>query len=74
MNYQDSENLKQVSPWVQITLATPKTWQFAKNTLNVSFVFYKQVHHHEFIPMFEKQYPDHRWADVEVSMKRLLNV
>lgn len=45
-----------------------------ENALNVSFVSYKQVHHHEFIPMFEKQYPDHRWADVEVSMKRLLNV
>ena len=45
-----------------------------ENTLNVSFVSYKQVHHHEFIPMFEKQYPDHRWADVEVSMERLLNV
>lgn len=40
MNYQDSENLK-------------------------------QVHHHEFIPMFEKQYPDHRWADVESKIFKM---
>ena len=25
-----------------------------------------QIHHYEFIPMFEKQFPDHKWADVEV--------
>ena len=26
-----------------------------------------QVHHNEFIPMFEQQYPDHKWVDVEVN-------
>ena len=26
-----------------------------------------QIHHYEFIPMFEKQYPEHKWEGVEVS-------
>ncbi|KAL9984252.1 hypothetical protein ACROYT_G006525 [Oculina patagonica] len=31
----------------------------------------KQVHHHEFIPMFEKQYPSHKWADVEAKIFKM---
>lgn len=30
--------------------------------------FLLQVHHYEFIPMFEKQYPSHKWADIEVDI------
>jgi len=31
----------------------------------------KQVHHHEFIPMFEKQYPSHKWADIESKIFKM---
>ncbi|XP_073238294.1 tubulin--tyrosine ligase-like protein 12 [Porites lutea] len=31
----------------------------------------KQVHHHEFIPMFEQQYPNHKWADVEARVFKM---
>lgn len=31
----------------------------------------KQVHHYEFIPMFEKQYPSHKWADIESKIFKM---
>lgn len=26
----------------------------------------KQIHHDEFIPLFEEQYPDHKWPEIQV--------
>lgn len=32
----------------------------------------KTVHPNEFIPMFEEQYPNHKWADVEAKIFKML--
>ena len=29
-------------------------------------VVLKQIHYDEFIPLFEEQYPEHKWADIQV--------
>ena len=31
----------------------------------------KQIHYNDFIPMFEEQNPDHRWADVDAKICRM---
>ena len=38
----------------------------------LGYFYFLQVHHHEFIPMFEKQYPSHKWADIEVDINTYL--
>ena len=36
------------------------------------YIFALQIHYDEFIPLFETQYPDVKWGDVEVC--EVLNV
>lgn len=33
----------------------------------------KQIHYNEFIPLFEEQYPDHPWADIQESIFLVLS-
>ncbi|XP_043943114.1 tubulin--tyrosine ligase-like protein 12 [Protopterus annectens] len=33
----------------------------------------KQIHYDEFIPLFEKQYPEHRWNDIQVKIFKAIN-